>query len=91
MDLQQTHQPDVVERFATLVRQHDVTYQYADDHGSWTRGSAQRAAIGRLFDAQDHETQCLMVDVWNRIMREGFQPEVVDQWLWKYPTKKEAV
>jgi len=86
----EVNQPDVLERFATMVRQHDVTYDYADDHASWTRGSTQKRAIVALFNAQNHETQCLMVDVWNAIMRAGFDPKFVDQWLWQYPVKKEV-
>jgi len=30
------------------------------------------------------------VDIWNAIMRAGFDPKFVDQWLWQYPVKKEV-
>lgn len=86
---QPVQQPDVLETFATLVRQHDVTYQYSDDFSAWKRGSEQRDQIMAIYRAADHRMQCLMVDVWNEIMRRSFAPEWVDEWLWSHP--KEVV
>jgi hypothetical protein len=80
-----TQKPDVLETFATLVRQHDVTYEYSDDHTAWSRGLREYDQIMTLYRAADHRTKCLMTDIWNEIMRRSFRPDVVDQWLWSQP------
>lgn len=79
------NQPDVVEQFAHLVRQHDVSYEYSDDYRVWDAGQRQRHEILNLYRSQDHRTRCLMVDVWNEIMERKFTANAFELWQWSYP------
>ena len=74
---------DVIEEFATLVRQHDVSFEYSDDHSAWTRGHNQRAAIMALFSAQSEETKATMRDTWDAVKRARFTPYYVHEYLWR--------
>lgn len=50
-----THQQIQRERYLTLLRDHDWSYEYSDDHGVWSRGHAQRMELTRLQRSIDPE------------------------------------
>lgn len=84
METQTANQPNVLEQFAILVRQHDLSYKYSDDHRAWSKGCDERAAIMALYDAQDAATQSLMVDVWNKVITLRCTPEFAHEYLWRH-------
>lgn len=73
--------PDAIERFAVMVRRHDVAYDYSDDHSVWTRGQAERQAIMALYNSLDDERKAIAKEVWNLVMREKFKNPA--EFFWK--------
>lgn len=47
--------PNAMERYVELLKRHDWTYQYSDDHSVWKRGQAEADAIRKLGDIVDPE------------------------------------
>ena len=46
-----------MEEYIKLLKSHDWTYEYSDDHSVWKRGSAQADAIRRLGDKVDPDRE----------------------------------
>ena len=40
---------NMIDELENLLRTHDWSYDYSDDHSVWTRGKNERAAINQLM------------------------------------------
>lgn len=64
-----------LDEFRVLCEQHDLTYMYSDDGGSYRAGAAQKQAL-KLFAAQ-YLTREEANKIWNEVvdtkMAEGFR------------------
>lgn len=54
-----------VETFRKMCRAHDLTYQYSDDHGVWSRGSASETRVRAAAEQLPREDA---VRVWNEVV-----------------------
>ena len=71
---------ELIEQFRVAVQNHDVTYDYSDDHQVWRRGGAQLAEINRLAALIPRETA---VKIWNERMDKYFVASEAPRWYWK--------
>lgn len=68
----------IVEQFETMCRQHDLTYEYSDDHSVWQRGSQSLAEVER-FARENFEDKSEASAIWNRIVDEKLLEGYRDQ------------
>lgn len=73
--------PMTFEDWSKLVRAHDLTYAYSDDHSVWSNGQAQRDLIMREavnFPLPD------VIRVWNTELVDKFLiPEARAEFYWR--------
>jgi len=68
------------EEFRKLCKQHDLTYEYSDDHSYWLRGNASLAKVqdaAKLLPRED------VVRIWNEVVDTKLIPEARAQFYWK--------
>ena len=71
---------DKIERFKELVRAHDLTYQYSDDHRYWSRGSRQYSEIRTLAKEIGME---IAMEIWNKEVDRKLREDSREQFYWK--------
>lgn len=57
-----------VEQYRQMLRNHDWTYEYSDDHRVWTAGRRAREALVAKQRAYDPDGV-----IWNEIAPEGYK------------------
>lgn len=76
-----------LDHWATLVRRHDLTYEYSDDHRAWCKGRDERQHIMSLYNGFDEDSKREARAIWNANIVRCIAPEFVAPWLWKEPTQ----
>ena len=66
--------------FREMVRKHDVSYNYSDDHSVWTRGQAQRDKL--VAYAKQNLTKEDAARIWNEEVSKMFRDPT--PFLWVY-------
>ena len=69
-----------LEAFAILVRNHDLTYAYSDDHNIWVRGERQLADINKAALTIPREDA---VRIWNEQVDKVLMAQFRPQFYWK--------
>lgn len=70
------------EEFTEMVRQHDICYDYADDHRAWKKGFNERVTIDKARKELGDE---ICVPIWNaRVSR--MHEDAQEIYLWKTKT-----
>jgi len=71
----------IQEYFTQLVKRHDITYNYSDDHNVWRKGQQQRDLIHSYAMKLDRK---VATDIWNKNIDESFTHEDTrTQFYWK--------
>lgn len=65
--------------FERMVREHDLTYSFSDDHRDWMRGRAQRDAI---LEAAKLLPRSEVVRVWNEMVDKRIVKESRNAFYW---------
>lgn len=68
------------EEFRTMCRRHDLTYQYSDDHGVWTRGNQSLAQVEAAAQKLPRD---VAVRIWNEVVDTKLVPDARAQFYWK--------
>ena len=68
-----------------MFKQHDHTYQYADDHSYWKRGTEQKRIINEKIEQLGGWNQ-EMVTEWNKFCPKPMQ--MSEEWLENYLLKQ---
>jgi len=69
------------EEFTEMVRQHDICYDYSDDHRAWKKGFNERIAIDKARKELGDE---ICVPIWNaRVSRMHEDVQKIYQWKTK--------
>lgn len=70
----------VEQEFRTLCRQHDLTYEYSDDHFVWQRGSESLAKIRAKAKELPRE---VAVRIWNEVVDTKLVEDARPMFHWK--------
>jgi hypothetical protein len=76
-----------LDHWATLVRRHDLTYDYSDDHRAWCKGRDERQHIMSLFNGFDDDTKREARAIWNANVERCINPAFAVAYMWKEPTQ----
>lgn len=68
------------EEFRKLCKNHDLTYEYSDDHRYWTKGNQTLAEVQAKAKELDRE---VAVRIWNEVVDQKIVEGRRDQWYWK--------
>lgn len=68
------------DEFRQLCKRHDLTYEYSDDHGYWTRGNASLAKIRAAAKELPRE---VAVRIWNEVVDTKLVESARAQFYWK--------
>lgn len=71
---------DKWEEFKQMIRRHDLTYDYSDDHSVWSRGRASEAAI---HEAAKRFPQDDVAKVWNEMVDKFLVEDARAPFYWK--------
>ena len=66
------------EAFRNMVKLHDLTYSYSDDHRAYTRGEAEYQNI-RSF-ANNNLTRKVAAQIWNDEVK--LKVRFPEEWMW---------
>ena len=69
-----------LETFRQMCREHDLTYQYSDDGGVWSRGSASEARVRAAAKQLPREDA---VRIWNEVVDEKLVPDARGSFYWR--------
>ena len=58
----------VLDSYINLLRTHDWSYEWSDDHSVWKRGSDERQVLRQMQTQCDEDYK-----IWNEHAPEGFQ------------------
>ena len=61
----------VLDSYINLLRTHDWSYEWSDDHSVWKRGSDERQALRQMQTKCDEDYK-----IWNEHAPEGFKINV---------------
>lgn len=64
---------ELAQKLIDTAKGHDWDYQYADNHGEWTRGNNHRESIRNVYFQLERVDPALAVQTWNMIAPERFQ------------------
>lgn len=69
-----------LEQFEQLVKIHDITHEYSDDHGAWSKGQSQLDRINKESKNFPREE---VVRIWNKYVDLKLTKDVVNQFYWE--------
>jgi len=76
----ETKMENTLAKFEELVRDHDLTYSYSDDHSCWVRGKDQIAVINKMM-AHLPRKECVLI--WNKYVDKKIVESARAQFHWK--------
>ena len=77
-----------IDRFEALVKAHDLTFEYTEDHRVWCKGRGELIAIRKLAASLPHED---VERIWNANVDKVIKGSLDDRSRWYWPGLKGSV